>query len=206
MIKNHLNLWSDIETIINDIRINCVYLNTKHQERCAYYSHIAHYFRIPTIILASFVSVSSIGGNYFNQHIITAFTCLTSLCIGLLNSIEMYLKIIEIIEKETKISKKYYLLSIDIHKLLNLRREYRTEDPKEMLEKYFREYNELVIESNMLNYNNFPDNLIKIPKLKHSLFLRQVKTIETPPDSTSSSISSNNPLDINEDELIEQTL
>ena len=82
----------------------------------------------------------------------------------------MYLKIIEIIEKETKISKKYYLLSIDIHKLLNLRREYRNEDPKEMLDKYFREYNELVLESNMLNYNNFPDNLIKIPKLKHGLF------------------------------------
>jgi len=100
MIKNQLNLWSDIETIIYDIRINCVYLNTKHQERCAYYSHIAHFFRIPTIILASFVSVSSIGGNYFNQHIITAFTCLTSLCIGLLNSIEMYLKINEIIKKK----------------------------------------------------------------------------------------------------------
>ena len=205
MLNNQLNLWSDIETIINDIRINCVYLNTKHQERCAYYSHIAHYFRIPTIILASFVSVSSIGGNYFNQHIITAFTCLTSLCIGLLNSIEMYLKIIEIIEKETKISKKYYLLSIDIHKLLNLRREYRSEDPKEMLDKYFREYNELVLESNMLNYNNFPDNLIKIPKLKHSLFLRQVKTIETP-NSSSSSISSDNPLDINDEQLIDETL
>ena len=205
MLNNQLNLWLDIETIINDIRINCVYLNTKHQERCAYYSHIAHYFRIPTIILASFVSVSSIGGNYFNQHIITAFTCLTSLCIGLLNSIEMYLKIIEIIEKETKISKKYYLLSIDIHKLLNLRREYRSEEPKEMLDKYFREYNELVLESNMLNYNNFPDNLIKIPKLKHSLFLRQVKTIETP-HSSSSSISSNNPLDINDEQLIEETL
>ena len=76
-----------------------------------------------------------------------------------------------------------------------------------MLEKYFREYNELVIESNMLNYNNFPDNLIKIPKLKHSLFLRQVKTIEPPNSSSSStSISSNNPLDISDDELIEQTL
>ena len=197
MINNNLNLWLDIETIINDIRINCVYLNTKHQERCAYYSHIAHYFRIPTIILASFVSVSSIGGNYFNQHIITAFTCLTSLCIGLLNSIEMYLKIIEIIEKETKISKKYYLLSIDIHRLLNLRREYRTEDPKEMLEKYFREYNELVLESNMLNYNNFPDNLIKIPKLKHSLFTRHDK-YKVPTASASSSLSSNNPLDSDE--------
>ena len=96
-------------------------------------------------------------------------------------------------------------MSIDIHKLLNLRREYRSEDPKEMLDKYLREYNELVLESNMLNYNNFPDNLINIPKLKHSLFLRQVKTIE-PPNSTSSSISSNNPLDTNGDELIEQTL
>jgi len=81
----------------------------------------------------------------------------------------MYLRTIEIIDKETKISNKYYWLSIDIRKLLNLRREYRTEDPKEMLKKYFREYNELVIESNMLNYNNFTDNLIKIPKLKHGL-------------------------------------
>jgi len=102
MINNNLNLWLDIETIINDIRINCVYLNTKHQERCAYYSHIAHYFRIPTIILASFVSVSSIGGTYFNQHIITAFTCLTSLCIGLLNSIEMYLKLLKLLKKRLK--------------------------------------------------------------------------------------------------------
>ena len=110
MINNKLNILSDIETKIIDIRINCVYLNTKHQERCAYYSHIAHYFRIPTIILVFFVSVSSIGGNYFNQHIITAFTCLTSLFIGISNSIEMYLKIIEIIEKETIFSKE--ILSI----------------------------------------------------------------------------------------------
>ena len=77
-------------------------------------------------------SIGGIGGNYFNQHIITAFTCLTSLYIGLLNSIEMYLRTIEIIDKETKISNKYYWLSIDIRKLLNLRREYRSEDPKEM--------------------------------------------------------------------------
>ena len=76
-----------------------------------------------------------------------------------------------------------------------------------MLDKYFREYNELVllVESNMLKYNNFPDNLIKIPKLKHSLFLSQDKTIETP-HSSSSSISSNNPLDINGKQLIEETL
>ena len=111
----------------------------------------------------------------------------------------------KLLEKKLK-SKKYYLLSIDIHKLLNLRREYRTEDPKEMLEKYFRKYNELVLESSMLNYNNFPDNLIKIPKLKHGLFLRQVKTIDEPPNSSSSSISSHNPLDTKEDEIINQTL
>ena len=66
-----------------------------------------------------------------------------------------------------------------------------------MLEKYFREYNELVLESNMLNYNNFPDNLIKIPKLKHSLFIRHDKS-KAPTASASSSLSSNNPLDSDE--------
>ena len=203
MLTNQINLWNDIKIILNDIRINCVYLNTKHQERCAYYAHIAHYFRIPTIILASCVSVSSIGLNYFNQNIITAFTCLTSLCIGILNSIEMYLKIIETIENETKISKKYYLLSIDIHKLLNIKRQFRTEDPKDMLDKFYREYHELVQESDLLNYNNFPDGLIRIPKLKHSLFLRQIKQVDN--NSASSSLSSN-PIDRDEERIIDQTL
>ena len=105
---------------------------------------------------------------YLAQPHISAITCLISLTVGIINSIELYMKITDTIEAELETSKLYYNLSIDLHKLLNLDQRNRTGEPRELLDAFFTRYIELVEKSNLLN-QSFPDKLNKLPK-QRSLF------------------------------------
>jgi len=186
-------LWSqDIETILNDVRENSVYLSQHHKKRYFYYKQVSTYFRIPTIILSSVASVASVGLTaYVKQENISGIVCLMSLSIGIINSIELYLRIQDNLENELETSKKYYNLSIDLHKILNLSQVNREGEPKKVLDTYYKRYVELVEVSNLLS-TNYPDKLSKIPKLK-GMFSKRVPS--SPSSSSSSSSINSNPLD-----------
>ena len=186
-------LWSqDIETILNDVRENSVYLSQHHKKRYFYYKQVSTYFRIPTIILSSVASVASVGLTaYVKQENISGIVCLMSLSIGIINSIELYLRIQDNLENELETSKKYYNLSIDLHKILNLSQINREGEPKKVLDTYYKRYVELVEVSNLLS-TNYPDKLSKIPKLK-GMFSKRVPS--SPSSSSSSSSINSNPLD-----------
>jgi hypothetical protein len=189
-----MNLWtSDIEQILNDVRENSIYLSTFHKKNYFYYKKVGSYFRLPTIILASIASVSSVGLTpYLLQPHISAITCLISLTVGIINSIELYMKITEIIEIELETSKQYYNLSIDLHKVLNLNQSNRQGDPKELLDVFYRRYVELFEKSSLLSIS-YPDRLAKLPKPK-SFFKSNKKPINIPSDASSSSSISSNPI------------
>jgi len=186
-------LWSqDIETILNDVRENSVYLSQHHKKRYFYYKQVSTYFRIPTIILSSVASVASVGLTaYVKQENISGIVCLMSLSIGIINSIELYLRIQDNLENELETSKKYYNLSIDLHKILNLSQVNREGEPKKVLDTYYKRYVELVEVSNLLS-TSYPDKLSKIPKLK-GMFSKRVPS--SPSSSSSSSSINSNPLD-----------
>ena len=186
-------LWSqDIETILNDVRENSVYLSQHHKKRYFYYKQVSTYFRIPTIILSSVASVASVGLTaYVKQENISGIVCLMSLSIGIINSIELYLRIQDNLENELETSKKYYNLSIDLHKILNLSQINREGEPKKVLDTYYKRYVELVEVSNLLS-TSYPDKLSKIPKLK-GMFSKRVPS--SPSSSSSSSSINSNPLD-----------
>ena len=186
-------LWSqDIETILNDVRENSVYLSQHHKKRYFYYKQVSTYFRIPTIILSSVASVASVGLTaYVKQENISGIVCLMSLSIGIINSIELYLRIQDNLENELATSKSYYNLSIDLHKILNLSQVNREGDPRKVLDTYYKRYVDLVEESNLLS-TNYPDKLSKIPKLK-GMFSKRVPS--SPSSSSSSSSINSNPLD-----------
>lgn len=198
--------WTDdIESILDQIRINCVYMSSQHKTSYFYYKRVSTYFRIPTIILASVASVSSVGlQNYIAQQHISAITCLISLVVGIINSMELYLKLQENIEIELEKSKQYYSLATDIYKTLNLDRENREGEPHEELEKYYDRYRILFQESNLLK-NGFTDKLLKLPPKKTMFDYKKDKKIDKATDSSissacsSSSISSEgqSPLNIN---------
>jgi len=195
-------LWSqDIETILNDVRENSVYLSQHHKKRYFYYKQVSTYFRIPTIILSSVASVASVGLTaYVKQENISGIVCLMSLSIGIINSIELYLRIQDNLENELETSKKYYNLSIDLHKILNLSELNREGDPRKVLDTYYKRYVDLVEESNLLS-TTYPDKLSKVPKLK-GMFERNNKKLSSSPTSSSTSSLNSNPLDDSPDAIL----
>jgi len=186
--------WSgDIEQILNDLRENSVHLSNHHKKNFFYYKRVSTYFRLPTITVSAFASVSSVGLTaYVSQEHISAIVCLMSLFVGILNSIELYLRIQDNLEIELTTSKAYYQLSIDLHKLLNLSQINRQGEPKLVLDEYYRRYVELVEQSNLLT-SNYPDKLAPLPKIK-GMFSKTIKSIKSSASSSSSNSLGSNPL------------
>jgi hypothetical protein len=83
--------------------------------------------------------------------------------IGILNSIELYLKLTEAIESELEKSKKWYKLSADIFKVLGLSACNRDPDPKKLLDVFYNEYMVLFEESS-LNRIYYGDRLLNVPR------------------------------------------
>ena len=190
--------WTtDIEQILDSVRENSVWLSQHHKKKYFYYKNVSDYFRIPTIVVSSIASVASVGlTNYVAQENISGIVCLLSLSVGIINSIELYLRIQDNLENELNTSKAYYALSIDLHKLLNLSQVNREGDPKEVLEEFYKRYEALVQESNLLS-SSYPDKLNKVPKIRGIFSPRERNTIKSNISSSSNSSSSinSNPLD-----------
>lgn len=160
------NWTDDIEKLLHDIRINSAMMSNQHKIKFFYYKKVSARFRIPTIILASVASVSSVGlQSYITQQHISAITCLISLVVGVINSIELYLRLQDNLENELDKSKQYYQLSTDIFKVTTLNSENRVGDPHKILDEFYDRYIDLFSQSNLMR-TTFKDKLISIPKVK----------------------------------------
>jgi len=186
-----MNLYSDksniedIENILENIRYNSVIMSEQHKVRYLYLKGILRYFRIPIIILSGINSVISVGLQpYMGQGLISVLTCLVSLTCGIIGSIELYLSIQAQMENELVTSKEYYLLSIEIYKLLSLNIMNRNIDIKTFMEEKFSHYQKLIEKSNII-VNNITDKLTQTPGIRQL----QDKYI-----NTGSSIGSSTPI------------
>ena len=195
-----MNWTDDYENILESLRLNAVYMSRSHKKKYFRFQKMSNYFRLPTIILSAMASVSAVGLQaYISQQHISAITCLVSMVIGILNSIELYLKLQEAVELELDKSKKWYELSAGIYKVLNLDPCHREGEPNEILQKYYDEYMMLFQESS-LSAVNYSDKLLVIPKGKGVVSLA---------GSSSSSINSSDgdisPL-VRRDQTLEENL
>jgi len=184
------NWTDDIEKLLHDIRINSAMMSNQHKTNFFYYKKVSARFRIPTIVLSALVSVISVGAEpYIRQQHISGITCLISLVVGVINSIELYLRLQDNLENELDKSKQYYQLSTDIFKITSLNAENREGDAHKILDDFYDRYIDLFSQSNLMR-NTFKDNLIIIPKSKTRFSLP--KTLDSPkyPSSSSSSSSS----------------
>ena len=181
-----MNNWSvDIEFILEQIRLNCVYMSNAHKTTYFYYKQMSTFFRIPTIVISSVASVSSVGLQaYISQSHINGIICILTLVIGVINSIELFLKIQETLELELEQSKLYYQLATDIFKLLKLDHENRLGNSKEILDLYYDKYTNLFQNSNLTKIK-YTDKLL--PIIKKSIF-------SSSSQSVSSSLSNTSPL------------
>ena len=145
--------WTeDIELIVNNIRINCVILSEYHKEEYVHLKSFLKYFRIPTIILAGFNSVISVGLQpYCDQKFISVITCVLSLVCGIITSMELYLSIQSSLENELITSKEYHILGLDIYKILSLHKDNRNIKGPIFLESVFNNYEKLIEKSSVLN-------------------------------------------------------
>jgi len=152
-VQSLSNDWSsDIENVLEQIRINSVLMSKEHKTKYLYLKGILRYFRVPVILISSIASVSSVGLQpYIDQQMISVITCLLSLTCGIIGSIELFLAIQSRMENELMASKDYYILSIEIFKVLTLDRENRSMDGKAFLETSYGTYVKLIENSNIID-------------------------------------------------------
>jgi hypothetical protein len=155
--------WTtDIEGVLESIRINCVILSNEHKKRYFQLKDTLQYFRLPVIILSGINSIVSVGlQNYLEQQTISMMTCLLALVCSIIGSIELYLAIQKSMELELLSSKEYYLLGIDIYKTLSLHASIRPIPAKEYLERNYEQYCKLT-ENSLLIVKKLEDKLTPI--------------------------------------------
>jgi hypothetical protein len=141
--ENGAIIWSkDVEKLLEKIRVNSTVLSHHHK---AYYNYLKDklkFFRIPTIIISAVNTVLSISLGMYTQWSDVIICCL-NLAVTILSSIEMFLGIQKAIENHFVLQRDFYLLSIDIFKNLELKRENRKNKGVDYLESVIQEYNRL---------------------------------------------------------------
>ena len=175
----------DILDIMDKIRLNSSNMSKQHKNNYFYYKWVSTLFRVPTIVISSISGVFSVGTQaYMNQNTISGIVCLLSLIISIINSIELYLHISDNVEIELEMSKKYYILSCDLYKLLMLEDSNRPDNPKDQLKIYYSQYIDLYNES-LLMKNTKYDKLINF-KLPNDSLKNEIEKDINDNNSTSS--------------------
>lgn len=152
-------MWtSDIIDVLQKIRKNSYSLYNKHRKRYIEYKALSRYFDLPTIVLSVFSSsFSSLNViDEVNKNIITTSI---SMFIAILTSIKLYLNLNNTINDENQISKDYYILSIDIYKMLTLHEDNRNCDAEQYLSECYGKYVKLCEQSTILYKNIKRDEL-----------------------------------------------
>jgi hypothetical protein len=144
-------LSTDIENLLDRIRMNSVLMSKYHKKRYMSLKETLKIFKIPIIIFSSVNSILSVGlQSYVEQGIISAVVSFISLVVGILGSVELYLRIQENMEVELIAQRDFYLLGIGIYKVLQLDEENRSLDMKLYLEEVFSQYQKLIENSNVV--------------------------------------------------------
>jgi hypothetical protein len=158
------NDWTtDIEQVLENIRINCIILNKEHKSRYFTLKENLKYYKIPVIIFSSINSIVSVGLQpYLPQGTISMMTCLLALICSIIGSIELYLTIQKSMESELISQRDYYMLGVDIYKTLSLSKQHRPIPAKEYLDKCYNTYCKLTESSNALA-KRVEDKLMPLP-------------------------------------------
>jgi hypothetical protein len=162
---NIAETWDDdMEGLLERIRLNCMLqkkANTKlymsQKKRLARY-------KIPVIIISGFNSVLSVGFNrYIEQHTISLTTCMLSLLVGVIGSIQLYLKMEETLEITQTSAREYYQLAIDIHKVLSLERHNRSQGGRDTVDDIYNRYTSITEKAILHRQGKQQDALLKQP-------------------------------------------
>jgi hypothetical protein len=184
-----MNDWNqDQETVLEKIRQNALIMKKSNTKAYIYAkSRLANY-KIPIIILSAVNSVFSVGAEkYLPQHIISGTSCLISLTVGIIGSIQLYLQIEQSLETTRESSREYYNLAIDIYKTLALDREHRPKTGDEYLTEIYSQY-VAIHDRSLVMSKNYDDSLFQIPKATQPRFSITTTNMETASNISDDSI------------------
>ena len=183
--------WTpDIIAILKKIRINSYLLSTKHRDRYNEFKDCSRYFDLPVIILSIFSStfISFNGVSVSNKIVVNTSI---SMFIAILTSIKLYLNLDSSINQSEQLSHEFYLLSINIYKILELNEDNRKCDGNQYLNEIYSEYIKLLDSSNIFKKDIKNDMMIcDIKSLKE---ISKNKAISSKLSDRSESTNSFNP-------------
>jgi hypothetical protein len=156
--------WND-ETIkiLNNVRINSLNLSEYHRRNYFQYREMSKFFDIPVIIISTLAGSFSVGATpYLEQGTISVVSCSASMLITILSSIKLYLNINDNLQSESDMARKFYVLSLEIYKIINLPDEKRGINASDFLNAKYNQYIKLYEESNLLKRRYKKDQLAKM--------------------------------------------
>ena len=172
----------DIIEILKKIRINSFLMSVKHKDIYQENKSCSQYFDLPTIVLSIFSS-SLMSFNQISTDKKIIVNTSISMFIAILTSIKLYLNLNSSIQESEILSHQFYLLSINIYKMLELSETNRKCDGNQFLNESYNEYIKLLENSVLLKKSIKCDALTDDMKLIKS-------------NSTLSSNNSLNSLDV----------
>jgi len=157
-IKNDLLLRKKMD-LLEKIRKNCIQLNLYHNSRYHYYRILLFtIFRIPLILLSGLNSFVAVGmQSYIQQSDISLINALLSLFCGVLTGIEILLNLQKRMETELDSYKKYYKLSVEIYKEIQVYEKEKDVDMEsidKILNRIYNEYQSNVLSGNAITIYN----------------------------------------------------
>jgi hypothetical protein len=168
---------SNVLDFLDSIRKKCSKLSLKHTNTFFYYNKVSNFFDIPIIILSTLSASFAVGtGDFLDQSYISLINCGVSMTVAILSSIKLYLNIATNKTNELEISKAFYVLSLDIQKILYLPIELRKVEQLEFLNQIYDAYILLIQKSSLIKANEENEKMDKLlEKIKSSprLTLRQ---------------------------------
>ncbi len=158
------NFTTDIEDLLEKIRLNSVTMADIHRTKYFQVRQRLQYYRLPTIIISTFNSIIAVSLQaYIGQNYTSIVNCLLSMVASIIVSIEMYYGLSRSVDEEISLSKEYYLLSVNIYKMLQLERKNRNVDGRAYLDETHSHYTKLYENSALLN-TKIKDALTPIPQ------------------------------------------
>jgi hypothetical protein len=164
-----MNEWTEeIEDILERVRKNSVSLSNRHRENYYEYKQASKWFDVPIIVVSTISASFSVGAtSYMTQNIVSTITCAISMSITILSGIKLYLNLDYTIKSEYELSKNFNLLSLDIFKILHLKREQREIDGIDYLNTIYNKYTHLIEQSNLLRKRIKHDEMIELDEKKY---------------------------------------
>ena len=150
------------EDVLERIAYNASQMSEHHRQ--GYYQLINQlkFYKIPIIIISSMNSVFSVGlNNYIDQNIVSTLTCLLSLIVSCISSIELYLSLQRRSDSELVSYRAFYNLSLKISTTLKLDREQRQGEGDQFLTQMISEY-QACFENALCNGLGEHDRLVEL--------------------------------------------